>query len=177
MNKLRRKALTMLTLATAVVGIAMLLVPFGLSLFPNDRAYAALPRFDISDILPGTYKLATLPKAPETFNGFKQSVYFIKTQNGDLRAWVVYAKNGEIGMPDYHWWQTYYTCREFGPDLKDGVIDENSLIRCHDKDPSPGFTDHWRWKLDGKAISQYIDDMQPAGGEVEGHYFVLGKKH
>lgn len=171
----RRKILTISTLVTALVGVALSFVPFALSLQPSERADAALPRIDVSNISPGTYKLVTPEDAFETFNGFKQSVYFLRTKDGNLRAWAVYARNGEVGMPDYHWWRTYFSCKEFGPDLKDGVIDEKSLIQCHDKDLYQGQVEYWRWQLNGKAVSQYVDDMQPANGVIEGEYFVLGK--
>lgn len=165
----------MSTLVTAMVGIVLSFVPFALSLLPSERADAALPRVDVSGIAPGTYKLVSPENVFETFNGFKQSVYFLRTRDGNLHAWTVYAKNGEVGMPDYHWWKTYFSCEEFGPNLKDGFIDENSLIQCHDPGFYSGQADYWRWHLNGKAVSQYVDDMQPARGVIEGDHFVLGK--
>lgn len=177
MSKYRKKLLVISTLLMMTVGVAIASIPFVLSLFPSERADAALPRIDISDITLGSYKLVTPSEAFETFDGFKQSVYFIKTRDGKLKAWTVYAKNGEVGMPDYHWWRTYSTCREFRPDLIDGFVDEKSLIQCHDRYLSPGQASYWKWQLDGKAVAQqYVDDMQPARGLVEGNYFVLGKK-
>jgi hypothetical protein len=159
-----------------IVGITIALIPFVLSLFPSDRAYAALPRYDISDLNHGSFKLVIPDRAFETFNGFKQSVFFLKTKAGEIRAWKVYTKNGEIGMPDYHWWRTYFTCRDFRPGIINGVIDENSYIQCHDKNISQWQSNNWRWNLDGKALTQNVTDMNQVKGFIEGDFYVIGKK-
>ncbi len=172
----RKKILTISTLLMAIVGITLTLMPFVLSLFPSNRAYAALPRYDISDLYPGSYKLVTPDSAFETFNGFKQSVFFIKTKAGEIRAWSVYTKNDEIGMPDYHWWRVYYTCREFGPGVINGVIDEDSYIQCHDKKLAQWQSNNWRWNLKGKALTQNVTDMNEVKGFIEGDFYVIGKK-
>ncbi len=176
MNDSRKKILAISTLLMGTVGITLVLMPFVLSLFPSNRAYAALPRYDISDLYRGSYKLVTLDRAFETFNGFKQSVFFIKTKAGEIRAWSVYTKNGDIGMPDYHWWRVYNTCRNFGPDVINGVIDEDSYIQCHDKNLPQWQSNNWRWNLEGKALTQNVTDMNQVDGFVEGDFYVIGEK-
>lgn len=175
MSVSRRKFLTIITLLLVMVGVAMASIPFGLSLFPSERADAALSRINITELRPGSFKLVTPDNAYELYNGFKRSVYILKTNTGEIRAWAVYAKNGEVGMPDYHWWNVYFTCKHFSPAINNGIIEENSLIQCRDKDISPWQSENWRWRQDGKSITQNVDDMRPAHGMVEGDYFVVGK--
>lgn len=172
----RRKVLTISTIVTALIGVILLFVPFVLSLSPTERADAALSRIDVSNIAPGTYKLVALENPFETHNEFKESIFFLRTRNGNLQAWFMLAKKGEVGMPDFHWWNSYFACKAFGPDMKDGFIDENSLIQCHDNGLYPGQASIWRWRLNGEAVSKNaVDDMYPARGVIEGDYFVLGK--
>lgn len=84
-------------------------------------------------------------------------------------------RNSEVGLPDHHWWQVYFDCKKFGPAVSNGVIDETKPITCSDDLESKyGIRNNrWQWSIDGKALANYLDDMDRIEGAVEGGYYVL----
>ncbi len=124
---------------------------------------------------PGSYKITTHSRSVEYYLGFKSAVILVKRLDGHIDAWGISTRNGEVGLPDNHWWQTYLVCKNFGPTVINGVIDETKPISCHDDLESRyGITNNkWKWSIDGKALVNYLDDMERIEGTVKGGYYVL----
>ena len=173
-----KKLLITCTTCLTLIAIFIAGTPFFLSLKPNARAEAALPRVDISKMKPGELRLHDHPTWGNAGQGYNWSVLIIKLSADSIKAWVVPAQNGHIGMPDWHWWRPIYPCKIFGLSTSAGSTDEDSNLMCHDKDtPYDWLLSRWKWDLNGKAIdSKTAEDMPIAVGAVEGKYFVLGKR-
>ncbi|MES2820890.1 MAG: hypothetical protein V4812_18100 [Pseudomonadota bacterium] len=173
-----KKILAICTACLALIAILIAGTPFGLSLKPNARAESALPRIDISQIKFGELSLHKHPAWGDAGQGYSWSVLIIKLSDNSIKAWLVPSQNGRIGMPDRHWWRPIYPCKDFGLSTNSGSIDEQSDLRCHDKDtPYDWLLSRWQWDLNGKAIdSKAVEDMPIAVGAIKGKYFVLGKR-
>lgn len=173
-----RKILAICTTCLALIALGIAVTPFGLSLKPNARADAALPRIDISNLKPEEIVLLEHPTHGYAGRDYIWSIILMKLTDGSIRAWSVPTKNGNIGMPDHHWWRPFFPCKDFGPSKVDGLIDMHSHFKCHDTDiPHEWWATAWQWDLSGKAIdSSAIGDMLEITGTIEGKYFVLGKR-
>jgi hypothetical protein len=171
-----KRILTYLVNGLAFIGIVALSVPFILSLNPSERVDASLPRVDLSSLEPGRHRTVRNPKLPEYYDGIVWSVLLIKKKDGQVKAWVIPTKNNTVMMPDIHWWRPMTPCETFGPTKLNGLIDEEAPIKCHDDSVPEWWADKWQWSIDGKNLSDQVDDMEPAVGVVEHGYFVLGKR-
>nr|WP_298145359.1 hypothetical protein [uncultured Pseudomonas sp.] len=173
-----KKLLAICTTGLALIAIVVAVAPFGLSLKPNARAEAALPRIDISQIKFGELSLRDHPTWGDAAQGYKWSLLLTKSPDNSIKVWIVPSQNGHIGMPDQHWWRPIYPCKNFGLSTSSGPIDEPHYLMCHDKNtPYDWLLSRWKWDLNGKAIdSRAVEDMPIAIGTVKGKYFVLGKR-
>jgi hypothetical protein len=57
---------------------------------------------------PGFYKISTHSRSVEYFLDYKSAVLIVKRLDGRIDAWSLLTRNGEVGLPDYHWWQVYF---------------------------------------------------------------------
>lgn len=173
----RRKVLLYLTFVMLTFGLGMAAFPFLQSFNPNAKAIAALPRIDISDIEIGQTKIVKLGVYPELWTGHEWSLFFYRTQSNELLSWHIPTRDGAVGMPDLQWWRPMYDCKEFGPTVVDGEVDESKPITCHDTDlPSSWWEEEWRWNISGSSLGSMVVDMYKATGSFEGKYFVYGKR-
>ncbi|WP_163834007.1 hypothetical protein [Spartinivicinus ruber] len=162
----------------AVTGLMFARLPFIYSLKPNAKADAALPRIDVSDIKPGTYIFLPHPIYGELYSGYSWSVMIYRKHDGTVKAWDLTTRNGAVGMPDLHWWRPFYDCKQFGPTVINGEVQENLPIQCHDADiPSNWWANEWRWNISGKNLGKMMSDLNETVGVVEGKYFVFAKRH
>ena len=172
---MRRRVLLTLTSALALVGLTQLMVPFVASLSPSARADAALDRILVSDMKEGSSLIVPLAKAAISSAGWQPGLFVLRRADGTYRAWAVLLRNGHVGLPDIHWWRPMVECEQFGPTLRDGLIDASAPIKCHQGVISSWWADQWQWSVDGKSVGA-VDDLEPAQGVFEGDYFVVGKR-
>ena len=158
-----------------IVGVYFAAFPFIASLNPSVKANSEIPSITINDMKPGSYKISTHSRSVEYFRGYKSAVLLVKRLDGHIDAWNISTRNGEVGLPDYHWWQVYFDCKNFGPTMINGVIDETKPITCRDNlERKYGITkNRWKWSIDGKALVNYLDDMDRIEGTVKAGYYVL----
>jgi hypothetical protein len=171
----KRKLLVSAIVLMVIVGFSFAAFPFVAALSPSMRANAEITSININDMKPGSYKIATHSGSVEYFRGYKSSVMLVKRLDGHIDAWRLSTRNSEVGLPDYHWWQVYFDCKDFGPTLVNGVIDETKPICCRDDlERRYGITNNrWKWSIDGKALVNYLDDLDRIEGTVKGGYYVL----
>ena len=167
----RKKALTFFLTIVTLVGLFFVTLPFVGSMKPSAKANAALPRIDISNLHTGEAKIYDLPNSAEYFGGYKLSLFIFKTTGGEVRAWELPTKNGNVGMPDLHWWKPYHPCKDFG------LSSSQEQFACQDSDlPSDWWESKWQWDLRGNSIASNIDSMPSVTGAIEGKYFVYRKR-
>jgi hypothetical protein len=151
----RRRAIILLTLSLAVVGLILLAVPFVSSLTPTDYAKEkAKYRIDISSIpLNGVVEVewhrnrVVLVKSPEL------SAFFLPFWDGIYR------------LPDLTWERALVPCAS--------MSFEKGMIACTDQDLPDWWRENARWDYRGQSKSQWIPNLETAPFRVEGKYVVL----
>jgi hypothetical protein len=173
----KKRLLIIVTFIMFAIGMTLLSVPFTSSLGLSEKSDALLERIDLTEIQRGTYTFAKHPGyEAKLHNGYFLSVLIYKKHNGDVKVWSIPTKNGNVGMPDVHWWKPVYECRNFGPTMIDGLADESNEIKCHDNSSEVGnWPDIWHWDINGKNKINKYSDLQETVGTVEGNYFVFRK--
>ncbi|MES9852794.1 MAG: hypothetical protein ABW170_13320 [Candidatus Thiodiazotropha sp. L084R] len=171
----KRKLLILTMIAMLIVGGSYAAYPFLASMNPSMKANAEIPSVSIKEMKPGSYKISAHSRSVEYFQGYKSVVMLVKRLDGRIDAWSLLARNGEVGLPDYHWWQVYIDCKNFGPAVIDGVIDETKPITCHDDlEKKYGISNNrWKWSIDGRSLTKYLNDMERIEGSVKGDHYVL----
>ena len=171
----KRKLLVFAIVIMLVVGANFVAYPFVASLKPSMKANAEIPSISIDDMKLGSYKITTHSRSVEYFRGYKSAVMLVKRLDGHIDAWNLSTRNGEVGLPDNHWWQVYFDCKYFGPTVINGVIDETKPITCHDDlEGKYGImSNRWKWSIDGKALVKYLDDLDRIEGTIKGGQYVL----
>jgi len=106
--------------------------------------------------------------------------YVIREAAGHIRVLGVLIKDGKVGMPDFHWWNPEFYCRDFRPTIENGRLTAASRFACHDVDPDNSWSlTHWVWDAEGRYAgpgeAQCFDDMPNASIE-EHEGFVLVKR-
>ena len=164
----QKRALTIATSAFLGLACSVLLLTFGASLAPTERAEAGLPRVAIPQLKPGEYAYVNDPGA---YEDWPADLLFVRRQNGELDVWLVPRKDGTHAMPDYHWWRPGLACETFTPDFR------SNTIACRDSDISPWFREAYVWSLDGKNVSGQVTDMVKVEGYVQlGDYVIVKRK-
>ena len=123
-----------------------------------------LQRIDVSGFWPGEVRLIayrdttthdTFP-SPSTEMGISHLV--IRKHDGAFLAYYLPTSRGKVAMPRSSWWEYAGLCSDFGPDLKDGMLQPEGAIRCKDAAVTDEQRKQWVWSLDGKH----------AGGQMSG---------
>ncbi|WP_020406415.1 hypothetical protein [Hahella ganghwensis] len=170
-----REFLATSTAMLFIVALIAIITLFAASLKPNKKAEAELSRIEIPQFEPGQSVLLPHPAYGELRGGYLWSLLLYKGLDNHLHAWDVPTKDGYIGLPDIKWWNPVYQCKEFGPTVVNGVVDEALPITCHDKElPSEEWREEWQWDISGQNLGEYVSDMLKTKMKVEGRYLVLG---
>ncbi|MES9948591.1 MAG: hypothetical protein ABW118_06510 [Candidatus Thiodiazotropha sp.] len=171
----KRKLLILTMIAMLIVGGSYAAYPFLASMNPSMKANAEIPSVSIKEMKPGSYIISEHSRSVEYFQGYKSVVMLVKRLDGRIDAWSLLARNGEVGLPDYHWWQVYFDCENFGPAVNGGVIDEAKPITCRDDlEKKYGISNNrWKWSIDGKSLTKHLNDMEKIEGSVKGDHYVL----
>ncbi len=170
----RKKALALSTLLILIVGICLLFIPFAKSLLPSEKTISKTPRLDLADINKGNLKFFPHPTFPEISNKYKWAVLIYRKKDNSIKAWDVPVKNGNVGMPDLQWWRPTYQCKNFGPTIVEGLIDESQPIKCHDKKQlSKWWANEWRWDIDGNSLGSMVADLQKTRGYQKNNEFIF----
>jgi hypothetical protein len=137
------------------------------SLLPSAGTDAALPRVPTSSIQPGAYQFV-----PDIYAQGQQQdqIMFVRTHDGQLYAWWVPVRDGLHRLPDHHWWKPGIPCRELRPDF------EAKVIRCLDTALPDWAKERYRWRLDGKSLSDQAPNMEAIPGVEESSHFVFHKR-
>ncbi len=173
----RKKFLLGAVFTLILIGLFSAMTPFVSSLSPNIKANTALERLDISKLHNGQFKIINAhPNYGDARRGFKWGLIIYKKYNGELKIWDVAVKNnGDVGLPDLHWYKPSWPCGSFGPSFTSGLLNESLPIKCHDSKNEDSWGLHMEWDIDGKALTKDTPDMQPTKGIIEGKCFVFNK--
>lgn len=160
---LRRAMLLMLCIA-----LIALFIPFFSTFKPSEAAFAKLPRVNIESIPNGGFRFADDPLSEDRL---PSRLLMIRNLDGQLRVFRVPFREGQIGLPDRHWWQQGSLCVKFEPDFVKGDI------ACRDKNQRQWASENYRWTLDGKNMIGFVDNMDIVKGTEESGYFAFSMMH
>jgi hypothetical protein len=137
------------------------------TLAPSAGTDAALPRVATSSIPPASFRFV-----PDIYEQRTEpdQVLLVRTIDGRLFAWLVPVREGGHRLPDYHWWKPGIPCHDFRPDF------EAQVIRCFDAELPHWAQSRYRWRLDGKSLTDQAADMEAVPGVEESGYFVFHKR-
>lgn len=155
------------------IAVVITVLPFLQSMKPSAEAINRLPRIKLTGIGPGDYRLLSYIPRLTDHDDWEITAFVYKKNNGELRVWRLLAKNGAVGMPDLRWLRPLVECKNFGPTVVNGVVDESKPITCHDDGVSAYWRQEWRWSIDGKNMGKTVEDMDALSGSIEGDYFVI----
>jgi hypothetical protein len=150
------------------IGLIALSMVFFSTFRPSQAAFAKLPSVKIGTIPNGGHSFVDDPLSEERM---PSRLMMVRKLDGQLRVFRVPFRNGQVGLPDIHWWQLGELCSKFEPDFIKGDIACNS-------DKIRGWaSENYRWTLDGKNIIGYVDDMQNVSGTEESGQFEFSMMH
>lgn len=171
-----RTYLVTTTIGLLSIGVVAVAIPFLKSMGPTAQALNDLPRVKITGIDPGEYRLQNYIPTHGSSDGWQLQLFIYRRFNGDLKVWRLFSKNDAVGMPDLSWTRPMLECRDFGPTVVNGLVDESRPITCHDDNVSDYWKNEWRWTIDGKNMGKMVEDMVPVSGSIEGEFFVIHKR-
>lgn len=167
----RRSFLRLGTKILVLAGLLALILALLQSLLPSGEDDSLLPRFDISSLGPGEVTHFDGPANTP----LSRRWIVLRLENGEVEVFSVPVRGGSVLLPDLHWWKPGYACRRFGPDMVQGRIAADAIIRCHDDDLPPRIAAESRWALDGENLGEMTDDIPTPRFRVEGGQLVIGR--
>jgi hypothetical protein len=152
---------TALLIMLGVGGVAFL---FLTSLNPSERAYAAIPHIRLPVLGPEQFAYI---KDPTALDNWPSVLLIVRRRDASLGVWRIPTRDGNVQLPDIHWWRQGQTCPRFEPDFRSGVIG------CVGGDLGEWGRHAYRWDLEGRNIGGQVDDMPAVRGREEGGEYVL----
>lgn len=166
---MRRKVLVTVVILAIVMSLAMVAVPFVSAMKPPANAGETLPHIDISLMEPETYKIHKVSSG----SWVDRSYLIIRKSTDEFSVYSLPTKNGEVVMPDLMWFRWGGLCKRFGPEMVEGKIEPEGLIKCHDSDLDEYFVKEWRWTFEGKKLGRWTADLRTVSHKRSGKYLVL----
>lgn len=155
---MRETFLRYTVLSLLLFGMVAAAAPFILSLRPNAKAFAALPRVKLPELGPNSYAFL---KDPLSISRWPTEILVVRLADGNLNSWVIPTERGRYRLAEYHWYYPFgYLCADLSPDF------QTETIHCKDEDAPEWVRQDYRWSLDGLTVSSssYIPDLQPFPG-------------
>jgi hypothetical protein len=154
-----------LVLALCTTGLLTVGTVFVQSLSPSAGSDAALPRIPTTDMAIESFRFT--PHHDQQSE--PDQILWVRTREGHLFAWRVLVRGGALRLPDTHWWKPGLACHDFRPDFR------SRLIQCFDRGLPDWAYARYRWRLDGRSLSDQSPDMEAVPGTEESGHFVLHK--
>ena len=177
-----RTLLTRVTFLLVLIGLIFALIPFLSSLTPTEMAGESMLRVDVSKLQPNEYKILKKIKSSKVDNSDGSTTYkpgtsllIIRDVNEDYYVYRLPTWEGEVLMPGPRSWNVIDegACRNFGPEILDGIIHTNTSITCLDENFEGYFSKHWQWTLSGQNISNKLPDLMAVKYIKEGNELAL----
>jgi hypothetical protein len=150
------------------IGLIALSIPFFSTFKPSQAAFAKLPSVKIGTIPNGGHSFVDDPLSEDRI---PTRLMMVRKLDGQLRVFKVPFRDGQVVLPDIHWWKGGRSCAKFEPDYVKGDI------ACRDSDQHTWSIESYRWTLDGNNLSGFIDNMDLVRGTEESGLFVFPMMH
>lgn len=147
----RVKSIAIVLGAICTMGVLAIVT---LSIQPEPKKPPQLPFADIAGLQPGGFLIVDADRL---------RYFAVRPPQGEVFVVAVPIENGEVLLPDKHWWKPHRACREFGLDLENGAVSERSRFRCRDATQPEDWSKRWRWDIRGRNVpeagAERVDDM------------------
>lgn len=164
----QRSALKTFAIAVAVLGTLAMLATVWLGMQPTPKPPPTLPFANIDKLTPGGYF---------TVDADRLRYFVVRPQAGDIYVLAAPIDNGEVMLPDTFWWKPERACRDFGLDLEQGAVSEQSTFACRDETVSPDWAKRWRWDARGRSVpadgAAKVDDMYRVKTQIDENRLVF----
>jgi hypothetical protein len=150
------------------IGLIALLLVFFSTFKPSEAAFAKLPIVNIQAVPNGGYSFVDDPLSEQRM---PSRLMMVRKLDGQLRVFRVPFRDGQVGLPDIHWWQLGELCSKFEPDFIKGDI------ACRSDNIRKWASENYRWTLDGKNIIGYVDNMETVHGTEQSGQFAFSMTH
>jgi hypothetical protein len=159
---------TKLIAAAAALGVtAAIGAVFMFATKNKDPREGKLHSIDVSDLRPGFYK---------TKNTDALRYFIIRPEQGDVYVLAVPLVEGNVPMPETHWWKPIIRCKSFGVESEVSINDGAKFV-CRDAGQPEQWAKRWQWDMHGKHIPDAentpIDDLYRVRVERSGDVIVL----
>ena len=152
-----RAALKYVVLFMGALGILLASLPFLGSFSPSDAARANRPHFSLAELRPGTFIER---------DGERSKVFVLRDHSGEVFVYTVPFLKGKYWLPDVRWERPNLSCNSFGPESKDGFLEEGGVFHCRDSAYGEYYEGELRWTLNGKSLGVRTEDMRVPKHEV-----------
>lgn len=122
------------------------------------------PRIATRDLGAGQFRYVPDPysQAP-----YESQLLLVRLPAGELKVWFIPVREGLRRLPSDAQWSPGWPCQALQPDFAAAVI------ACHDPALPPHLARRYRWRLDGRALSDLIPDLLPVpGAEGDGAFII-----
>jgi hypothetical protein len=150
------------------IGLIALSIPFFSTFKPSQAAFAKLPSVKIGTIPNGGHSFVDDPLSEDRI---PTRLMMVRKLDGQLRVFKVPFRDGQVVLPDIHWWKQGLLCVKFEPDFAKGDIS------CSSGYSGKWASENYRWTMDGKNILGFVDDMDEVRGTEEAGQFAFSMTH
>ncbi len=127
-------------------------------------AQTALPRVPTAQLRAGQFAFVPDPYSdPER----PSEILLVRDRTGTLRAWFVPVRGGSHRLPADERWSPGPPCPEFVVDFDAGAIG------CRSPAMPAEWTARYRWRIDGRRLTDFVPDLIAVPGTERSGHFVL----
>lgn len=174
-----RKPLIWVTSTIVLIGIILSLSPFVLSLKPNPKSQQEILEVELFEVAEYEYKIFVMKQSKiseigATTHIYAGSGYLVIRGKADkfFTYWLTTWKGNAL-LPESHWGQHGFSCNDFGPNLINEEISNESIISCNDTDAPPWGPIQWKWNMDGSNLSGQSPDLKKIKHKIVNRKLVL----
>lgn len=126
------------------------------------HAQTPLPRIPTAQLLAGHFAFVPDPySAPPR----ESEILLLRERSGVLRAWFIPLRQGLRRLPEDLGWAPGPACPQLVADFDAGEV------RCLNPDMSEALRARYRWRLDGRRLTDFVPDLIAIpGAELEGAF-------
>jgi len=84
------------------------------------------------------------------FVDFGHQWLILKHRDNSVSVYTIPIYKGKFMLPDLECFRLGGTCEDFRPEIEDGHLKKNGIVKCHDVAENQWYDDEWRWSYGGK---------------------------
>ncbi|MCX4027673.1 hypothetical protein H0A36_11475 [Endozoicomonas sp. SM1973] len=165
----RKKALSLVTLLIAIIGIGFAMSPFLIALNPPSHLPEYAKGFDINGMKENSVKAVHIKGSKKVGLGSGSmwepgdALVIVRGEGEAFYLYWVPTWEQQFLMPISFWGQHEGYCRELGVKVS---LDQK-VIKCLSTKSSKSFNKEWIWSLNGQGLGRFSPDLHKINFRVE----------